>query len=168
MPIYILRYTGAAQSLILDSTLLFSQEKSLTAVSVLLEGVELEAINVPLHTVYLYSDLVSGPVTVGLRPCLTVKGISLILENDLAGDKVVVNPQVLEIPCKDTRWEQEKQYESLFPSCSVARAMAKAIQSETHSRKDDEWRGDKLTPVESTGASPGGTQDSEPMLFKSQ
>ena len=99
-------------------------------------------------------------MAVGLRPCLPVKGISLILGNDLAGYKVVVNPQVLEIPCKDTKWEQGKQFEGLFPSCAVTRAMAKAIQIGTHTGKDDELRDEKLTPVESAGTSPGGTQDS--------
>ena len=63
VPIYILRDIGGAQSLILDSTLLFSQ-KSSTGVSVLLQGVELGAINVPLHTAYLHSDLFSGPTYV--------------------------------------------------------------------------------------------------------
>ena len=159
MLIYILRDTDAAQSLILDSTMPFSQ-KSSTGVSVLLQGVELGAINVPLHTVYLHSDLVSGPVAVGLRPCLPVQGISLILGNDLAGDKVVVNPQVLEIPCKDTKWEQGKQFEGLFPSYVVTRAMAKATQIGTHTEKDDELRDEKLTPAESVGTSPGRTQDS--------
>ena len=118
------------------------------------------AINVPLHTVYLHSDLVSGPVAVGLRPCLPVKGISLILGNDLAGNKVVVNPQVLEIPCKDTKWEQAKRFEGLFLSCMVTRAMAKATQIGTHTGKDDELTDEKLTPTESAGTSPGGTQDS--------
>ena len=47
-----------------------------------------------------------------------------------------------------------------FYSCAITHAMAKAIQSETHIGKDDELRDDKLTPVESTGTSPGGTQDS--------
>ena len=87
-----------------------------------------------------------------------MKGIPLILGNDLAGDKVVVDPQVLEIPCKDTKWEQGKQFEGLFPSCAVTRAMAKAIQSGTHTGKDDELRDKKLMPTESTETSPGGTQ----------
>ena len=171
VPIYILRDTGAAQSLILDSTLPFSQ-KSSTGVSVLLQGVELGAINVPLHTVYLHSDLVSGPVAVELRPCLPVKGISLILGNDLAGDKVVVNPQVLETCCKDTKWEQGKQFEGLFPSCAVTRAMAKTTQIGTHTGKDDELRDEKLMLAESAGTFPGGEHKTplsllEPMLFKS-
>ena len=67
---------------------------------------------------------------------------------------------MLEIPCKDTKWEQGKQYEGLFPSCAVTRAMAKAIQSKTHSGKNDELKDDKLTFIKSTGIFPGGTQDS--------
>ena len=35
--------------------------------------------NVPLHQVNLKSDLVSGPVVVGLRPKLPMEGISLLL-----------------------------------------------------------------------------------------
>ena len=101
------------QSLMLDSVLPFSQESS-TGISVLLQGIELGAVRVPLHAVHLESDLVSGPVAVGLRPFLPVKGISLILGNDLAGDKVVVNPQVSEIPSKEVKWELDAQYEGLF------------------------------------------------------
>ena len=66
-------------------------------------------------------------MTVGIKPCLPVKGISLILGDDLACDKVVINPQLLEILCKEAKWEQEEQYEGLFPSCAVTHAMAKAI-----------------------------------------
>ena len=82
MPVSILCDTGATQSLTLASILPFSQ-KSTTGVSVLLQGVELGAFSVPLHTIYLHSDLVSGSVTVGIKPCLLVKGISLILGNKL-------------------------------------------------------------------------------------
>ena len=41
--------------------------------------------SVPLHSVHLERDLVTGPVTVGVRPSLTVQGASLLLRNDLAG-----------------------------------------------------------------------------------
>ena len=80
-----------------------------------------------------------------------MKGISLILGNDLAGSKVVANPQVLEIPCKEAKWEQEKQCEGLFPSCAVTCTMAKAIQNEANTGKDDEPGDDMLTSTESTG-----------------
>ena len=37
------------------------------------------------------SNLVTGPVKVGIQPSLPFEGVLLILGNDLAGDKVVVN-----------------------------------------------------------------------------
>lgn len=53
-------------------------------------------------------------MAVRLQPSLPVKGISLILGNDLAGDKVVVNPHVSDVPCKGAEWEIGKQMEGLF------------------------------------------------------
>ena len=97
-PIKILRDTGASQSLILADTLPFS-EKTSTGTSVLIQGVECGFVNVPLHNIYLSSDLVSGPVAVGIRPSLPFKGVHLLLGNDLAGDKVVVNPLLTNTPC---------------------------------------------------------------------
>ena len=82
-PIKILRDTGASQSLILADTLPFS-EKTSTGTSVLIQGVECGFVNVPLHNIYLSSDLVSGPVAVGIRPSLPFKGVHLLLGNDLA------------------------------------------------------------------------------------
>ena len=60
-PIKFLRDTGASQSLILADTLPFS-EKTSTGTSVLIQGVECGFVNVPLHNIYLSSDLVSVPV----------------------------------------------------------------------------------------------------------
>ena len=54
---------------------------------------------VPLHTVYLSSDLVSGPVIVRLGSSLPFEGVQLLLGNDLVGDKVVVNPIVTDVTC---------------------------------------------------------------------
>ena len=86
-PITILRDTGAFQSLILADTLPFS-EKSFSGTSVLLiQGVECGFVNVPLHDIYLSSDLVNGPVVVGIRQRLHFKGDHLLLGKDLAGDK---------------------------------------------------------------------------------
>ena len=56
-PIKILRDTGASQSLILADTLPFS-EKTSSGTSVLIQGVECGFVNVPLHNIYLSSDLV--------------------------------------------------------------------------------------------------------------
>ncbi|KAL5005408.1 hypothetical protein ScPMuIL_018864, partial [Solemya velum] len=98
-PVRILRDTGASHSLILDGVVPLSEETS-SGSSVLLQGVELGFVNVPLHCVYLKSDLVTGPVTIGVRPELPIEGVSLILGNDLAGEKVRVDPLVSSIPDK--------------------------------------------------------------------
>ena len=50
--------------------------------------------NVPLHNTVLSSELVTKPVAVGIRSSLPFDGIHLLLGNDLAGAKVVVNPLV--------------------------------------------------------------------------
>ena len=99
-PITILRDTGASQSLILVDTLPFS-EKTSSGTSVLIQGVECGFVNVPLQNIYLSSDLVKGPVAVGIRQTLPFKGVHLLLGNDLAGDKVLVNPLVTDTPCMD-------------------------------------------------------------------
>jgi hypothetical protein len=90
-PIKIIRDTGASQSLILADTLPFS-EKTSSGSSALIQGVECGFSNVPLHNIYLSSDLEAGPVALGIRSFLPFKGVHLLLGNDLAGDKVVVNP----------------------------------------------------------------------------
>ena len=128
IPIKILRDTGASQSLILADTLPFS-EKTSTGTSVLIQGVECGFVNVPLHNIYLSSDLVSGPVAVGIRPSLPFKGVHLLLGNDLAGDKVVVNPLLTNTPCEDQLPDPiEQEIPDLYPSCAVTRAMAKKVK----------------------------------------
>ena len=124
-PIKILRDTGASQSLILADTLPFS-EKTFSGTSVLIQGVECGFINVPLHNIYLSSDLVTGPVALGIRPSLPFKGVHLLLGNDLAGDKVVVDPLLTSTPCVDQPPDPiEQEIPDLYPSCAVTRAMAK-------------------------------------------
>ena len=73
-------------------------EKTSSGTSVLIQGVECGFVNVPLHNYYLFSDLVTDPVAVGIRPSLPFKGVYLLLGNDLAGDKFVVNPLLTNTP----------------------------------------------------------------------
>ena len=40
-------------------------------------------------------------MAVGIRPSLPFKGVHLLLGNDLAGDKVVVDPLLTSTPCVD-------------------------------------------------------------------
>ena len=136
-PITILRDTGASQSLILADTLPFS-EKTSSGTSVLIQGVECGFVNVPLHNIYLSSDLVKGPVAVGIRQTLPFKGVHLLLGNDLAGDKVVVNPLVTDTPSMDQSPDPiEQELPDLYPSCAVTRAMVKkAMLTENRSDVD--------------------------------
>ncbi|VDI02099.1 Hypothetical predicted protein [Mytilus galloprovincialis] len=108
-PIKILRDTGASQSL-------------------LLEGVELGCIDVPLHRIYLKSDLITGPVIVGVRPNLPVEGVTLLLGNDLARNKVVAEPIVTSEPVVDVKSPEDDA--ELYPACVVTRAMARKQQDE--------------------------------------
>lgn len=80
------------------STVLSLSNESYTGANVLLRGVELGCIKVPLHTVCLKSDLVSGCVQVGVRSQLPVEGVDLILGNDLVGGKVFSQPVVVDTP----------------------------------------------------------------------
>ena len=76
-------------------------EKTSSGTSVIIQGVECRFVNVPLHNINLSSDLVNGPVAVGIRQILPFTGVLLLLGNGLAGDKVVVNPLVTDTPCMD-------------------------------------------------------------------
>ena len=96
--ISILRDTGASQSLLIKGVLPLSAETA-TRDHVLIHGIELGYVNVPIHKVFLQSDLVSGYVAVGIRPTLPVDGVSLLLGNDIAGEKVIVNPWLPSLPC---------------------------------------------------------------------
>ena len=82
-PIKIVRDTCCARSMILEGTLPFNEDSS--AGNALIQGIGMEIISVPLHKINLTSDLVSGPVTIGVRHELPVKGVSMLLGNDLAG-----------------------------------------------------------------------------------
>ena len=124
-PIKILRDTGASQSLILADILPFS-EKTSSGTNVLIQGVECGTVNIPLHHVNLSSDLVTGLVVIGIKPSLPFKSVHLLLGNDLAGDKVVVNPLVTDTAnIGQTEDPIEQEIPDLYPSCAVTRAMAK-------------------------------------------
>ena len=94
--------------------------------SVLIQGVECGFVIVSLHNIYLSSDLVIGPVAVGIKPSLPFKGVHLLLSNDLAGAKLVVNPFLINTPCVDQPPDPiEQEIPDLYPSCAVTTAMTK-------------------------------------------
>ena len=59
-----------------------------------------------------------------LRPSLPVDGISLILGNDLAGERVMVDPRVVEKPRDDEKTERlAEKFPGIFPASVVTRSM---------------------------------------------
>ena len=67
----------------------------------------------------------TGLVAVSIRP-LPFKGVHLLKGNDLAEDKVVVNPLLTTIPCIDQPPDPiEQEIPDLYQSCAITRAMAK-------------------------------------------
>ena len=81
---------------------------------------------IPLHRVELQSDLISGIVELGVTSSLPVAGIHLLLGNDLAGDKVRVEPVVSEKPHESPETESlEDEFPGLFPACVTTRSMTK-------------------------------------------
>ena len=120
IPIQILRDTGPSQTLILEGTLPLS-EKTAIGESALLEVVQMGAFNAPLHQINLRSKFISGPVTVGVSPTLPVKGIQMLLGNDLASGKDILIPIVSE---KAKSFNTPDDDQDLYPACAVTRAMA--------------------------------------------
>ena len=105
LKVKILRDTGATQSLMLENVLPLT-ENSFTGAYVLISGVEMGVLEVPLHEVNIKSSLINGNIVIGMRPSLPLEGISLILGNDLAGEKVMVDPIVVEKPRDDEKTER--------------------------------------------------------------
>ena len=119
----ILRDTGATQSLMLDSVLPLT-ENSFTGANVLISGVEMGILEVPLHEVNIKSSLINGNIVIGMRPSLPVEGISWILGNDLAGERVMVDPRVVEKPRDDEETEKlAEKFPGIFPASVVTRSM---------------------------------------------
>ncbi len=139
VPIRILRDTGSSESFILESVLPFSQETD-TGNRVLIRGIGLQTLSVPLHNVFLQSDLVNRSVVMGVHPSLPVEGVSVILGNNLAGDRVwsdVTSPPVV-TTCPTSLGDMDisQQHPEVFVSCALTRAMSKEIT-------DDRLRGFK-------------------------
>ena len=141
-PVVILRDTGASQSLLLEGSVPLS-EQSYSGTNVLVTGVGNEFMEVPLHHVNLQSDLVSGPMTVGVTPSLPkgLEGVTLLLGNDVAGRKVVVEPVMEKVASSENNTAQlEEDIPGIFPSCVTTRSMTSK---------------DKLTSTGSSGQNDG-------------
>ena len=95
MPVKILQDTGVIQSLlVLVEGISPLSDSTATGTSLQIQGIKLGVMSVPLHVIYLSSDLITGTVTVDTRPILPIKRISLILGNDLASSEVILELQL--------------------------------------------------------------------------
>ena len=107
----------------LDSVLPLT-ENNFTGANVLISGVEMGILEVPLHEVNIKSSLINGNIVIGMRPSLPVEGIALILGNDLAGEKVMVDPRVVEKPRDDEIMERlAEKFPGIFPASVVTRSI---------------------------------------------
>lgn len=139
----ILRDTGAAQSLLLKGVVPSLSESSQT--SVLIRGVEGGFLKIPLKTIHLESDFMTGPVSVGIVPSLPIECVTFLLGNDIAGANVQCNPcaQVTEVPHSSVDTERlSDEFPGIFPACVTTRSMVRASQNEDTSEilraNDDE------------------------------
>ena len=81
-------------------------------------------LEVSLHEVNIKSILINGNIVIVMRPSFPVEGISLILGNDLAGGKVMVDPRVVEKPRDDVKMEiLAEKFPGIFPASVVTCSM---------------------------------------------
>uniref|UniRef100_A0A3B1IMD5 Gypsy retrotransposon integrase-like protein 1 n=1 Tax=Astyanax mexicanus TaxID=7994 RepID=A0A3B1IMD5_ASTMX len=131
-PVTILRDTGAAQSLLLSGVIPLSLD-TYSGADRVVQGVGLSYVNVPIHSVYLKSDLVSGKVDVGICDTLPIPGVTFILGNDLAGGKVLPVPEVVTDPICSVQppanqYETSENLPLTFPACVVTRAQSRKLK----------------------------------------
>ena len=134
----ILRDTGATQTLMSKHTLPFGKS-SATGKSIVIQGIEGGFKKVPLHRVNLVSDIVSGSVVVGVLNTLPVKGVSMLLGNDLAGGKVIAESDVVIEPVTSAETDKfEEEISNVIPSCGVTQAQASTMAEDT--RASSKWK----------------------------
>lgn len=97
-------------------------------------GMGMVPFSVPLHRLVLSCGLAQGEVSVGVRPQLPVKGVHMILGNDLAGDKVWAKgePKVVKPPMSPTALVPSVTplpSSNIFPGCAITRAASRDAQS---------------------------------------
>lgn len=93
-------------------------------------GFGMEDLDVPLHRVCIRSELLSGDVTVVVRPAFPVLGVAFLMGNDLAGGKVLVTPDVTPVSVSQSPDELVHKFPTVFAACAVTRSMYKKGEEE--------------------------------------
>ena len=143
VPITILRDTGASQSL-LRAGILPLNDVSLVG-NVFIKGVcSKDLLSLPLHCVYLNSDLVTGEVAVAVQDSFPMEGIDLLLGNDLAGAIVSSNSIVSKPSLKlDTN---EEFIPELHSACDTTRSMTQILSTQKDSHLSSHHSSNHLSP----------------------
>ncbi|XP_076049782.1 uncharacterized protein LOC143030516 [Oratosquilla oratoria] len=130
IPLKILRDTGSALSLVAKDAVP-SIETCYTGNWVLVNGLT-GGSRFPLCMLYLRSPITSGYVTLGVVDRLPVKGVSLLIGNDLAGGVMLPNAVVSSRPSVENNTSQlEQEIPGLFPACAVTRSMSQREGAES-------------------------------------
>lgn len=94
-----------------------------------MKGVGGGYISAPLHKVFLASNIVNGPVVVGIVSLLPIDGVAFVLGNDLAGTRVCVTPIVSEKPCEVSETlVLKREHPQVSTACVVTRTDALAAE----------------------------------------
>ncbi|KAK3885140.1 hypothetical protein Pcinc_010622 [Petrolisthes cinctipes] len=155
--VVILRDTGCSQSLVARDVM-ESLEHSYSGEDAKIIGVGGKKV-IPLHYINLRSGFVTGRVKVGICEDIPIFGVHMLLGNDLAGDKVIPEPQIVEDPLKDNAdvcgaadaevkifvpCENEVsgagirvEHIEVYPACAVTRARSKSSENRPLAEEKD-------------------------------
>ena len=129
--IKILRDTGATQSLMVKDDMPRESETA-TGERVVIQGVGGNVVSVPLYQISLDSEIVCGTVIVGVVDSLPMQGISMLLGNDLAGERVVPHPRTVEkLSVSEETEKIEREHPGTLLPCAVTQAEAKRTEDST-------------------------------------
>ncbi|XP_066962336.1 uncharacterized protein [Macrobrachium rosenbergii] len=127
--VVILKDTGAAQTLLLESVVPPDVEICENEV-VLLGGFPDSVVSCPLITVKLKCSIMEGEVKVAVVNNLPIAGIGLVLGNDLAKGKVGTDPLLICNPV-DSEFEKPLDFvDEVLPVSAVTRAQSKELKAE--------------------------------------
>ena len=71
-----------------------------------------------------------------MTPSLPQEGISLILGNDLAGEKVMVDPRVVEKPRDDEKTEKTERLAEKFPGIFPPSVVTRSMKAKKEAMKE--------------------------------
>lgn len=98
-------------------------EETTTGMFALVQGFEMEIMEVPLNSVHLKSELVEEDQTVAVHSSLPIPDVTFILGNDLAGSSVW---SCSNVPLTAAADECALKYPDVFSACAITCSMTKS------------------------------------------